>query len=90
MVSEQELIGLLYRADWTKLTLSGTVTGTEPAVDTLITIQSDQPPPGPWARADGEPPPGARAEGKPPWRREDAGPRRAGYSAMYRPGCSTT
>lgn len=74
MVSEQELIGLLYRADWTKLTLSGTVTGAEPVVDTLITIQSDQPPPGPRARAEGEPPPGARAEGEPPWRREDAEP----------------
>ena len=27
MVSEPALVGLLYRADWTKLTLSRTVTG---------------------------------------------------------------
>jgi hypothetical protein len=27
MLSEREVVGLLYRADWTKLTLSGTVTG---------------------------------------------------------------
>jgi hypothetical protein len=47
MVSERELIGLLYRADWTKLTLSGTVTGTEPVTDIII-VQSARPPSGPW------------------------------------------
>src|SRR5882762_1282034 len=60
MVSERELVGLLYRADWTKLALSGTVTGAEPVVDTVITVQSDEPPSGPWQREeddDTEPPP---------------------------------
>lgn len=53
MVSERELVGLLYRADWTKLSLSGTVTGSEPVVDTVITVQSDGPPSAPWRRDDG-------------------------------------
>jgi hypothetical protein len=53
VVSERELVGLLYRADWTKLSLSGTVTGSEPVVDTVITLQSDGPPSGPWPRDDG-------------------------------------
>ncbi len=47
MVSERELVGLLYRADWTKLTLSGTVTGADPVTD-IIVVQSAQPPSGPW------------------------------------------
>ena len=29
----------VYRADWTKLTLSGTVTGAEPVVDTVVTVR---------------------------------------------------
>ena len=33
MVPERELIGLLHRADWTKLTLSGTVRGPVPVID---------------------------------------------------------
>ena len=65
MVSERELIGLLYRADWTKLALTAMVTGAEPVLDTDITVQSDEPLSGPWRRADGDPP---------PWRPEDAGP----------------
>jgi hypothetical protein len=52
MVSERELVGLLYRADWTKLTLSGTVTGAERVVDTVITVRSQEPPSGPWERED--------------------------------------
>ena len=44
MISERELVGLLYHADWTKLTLSGTVSApTEPAVDTRVTVRSDEP-----------------------------------------------
>jgi hypothetical protein len=62
MVSERELVGLLHRADWTRLELSGTVTGTEPVVDTLITVRSDEPPSGPWRQEDAEPPPAP-----PPW-----------------------
>lgn len=46
MVTERELIALLYRADWTKLTLSGTVTGADPATETTVTVTSDQPPSG--------------------------------------------
>ena len=65
MVSERELIGLLYRADWTNLTLSGTATGAEPVVDTFVTVQSDQPLGRPWKRNDDE---------RPPWRREGAEP----------------
>ena len=52
MVSEREVVGLLYRADWTTLSLSGTVTGSEPVVDTVITVQSDEPLSGPWQRDD--------------------------------------
>jgi hypothetical protein len=65
MVTERELIGLLYRADWTKLTLSGTVAGPEPVTD-IITVQSVQPPSGPWRREDDDEPP--------PWRWEGADP----------------
>ena len=72
MVSERELVGLLYRADWTKLTLSGTVTGAEPVVDTVITVQSDEPPRGPWQRKDDDtepppPPPSWVFPHVPPW-----------------------
>jgi hypothetical protein len=55
MVSERELVGLLYRADWTKLTLSGTVRGTGPVIDSVISVQSDEPLSGPWQREDAEP-----------------------------------
>jgi hypothetical protein len=65
MVSERELIGLLYRADWTNLTLSGTVTGAEPVTDNII-IQSDSPLSGSWQREDGEPAPGRREDAEPP------------------------
>jgi hypothetical protein len=58
MLSERELVGLLYRADWTKLALTGTVTGTEPVVDTVITVESDEPLSAPWRREqDDEPSP---------------------------------
>ena len=72
MVSEREVVGLLYRADWTKLTLSGTVTGAEPVVDTVITVQSDEPPRGPWQREDDDtepppPPPSWLFPHVPPW-----------------------
>jgi hypothetical protein len=73
MLSERDVAGLLYRADWTKLTLSGTVRGDEPAVDTVITIQSDRPPSGPWQRKDEAgfmppfPPPGAMPGHVPAW-----------------------
>ncbi len=33
MITEQELVGLLYRADWTKLALSGTVSADGPVID---------------------------------------------------------
>ncbi|HEY7279599.1 MAG TPA: hypothetical protein VH594_26765 [Trebonia sp.] len=58
MAEDREVVGLLHRADWTKLTLSGTVRGAEPVVDTVITVQSDEPPGGPWEREDedAEPP----------------------------------
>jgi hypothetical protein len=56
MVSERELVGLLYRADWTKLTLSGTVTGTEPVTDIII-VQSARPPSGSWRQHDPGPGP---------------------------------
>jgi hypothetical protein len=77
MVSDRELVGLLYRADWTKLTLSGTVTGSEPVVETVITVQSDGPLRWPWRREDDEdtpepppplPPPLSGLFGQlPPW-----------------------
>jgi hypothetical protein len=44
MVSEREVVALLHRADWTRLTLSGTVTGAEPVVDVVISVRSDEPP----------------------------------------------
>jgi len=68
MVSERELIGLLYRADWTKLTLSGTVTGADPVTDNIIL--SDHPLSGPWQRDDDEaplPPPRWLFGGMPSW-----------------------
>ena len=43
MISERELVGLLYRTDWAKLSLSGTVTGSEPVVETVITVRSSEP-----------------------------------------------
>lgn len=72
MVSERELVGLLHRVDWTTLTLSGTVTGAERVVDIVITVQSDEPPSGPWEREDAGPPPPpeflSRLQGQvPPW-----------------------
>ena len=54
MLSERELVGLLYRADWTKLTLSGTVTGDERVVDTVITVQTAEPLCAPWRQEDDE------------------------------------
>jgi hypothetical protein len=42
MVSERELVGLLHRADWTQLRLSGTVSGAEPPMVTIVTIASDE------------------------------------------------
>jgi hypothetical protein len=54
MLSERELVGLLYRADWTKLSLSGTVTGAERVVDTVITVQTAEPLRAPWRREDDE------------------------------------
>jgi hypothetical protein len=56
MISEREVVGLLYRADWTKLALSGTVTSAEPVVDPVIMVQSDEPLSWPWRRADDAPP----------------------------------
>jgi hypothetical protein len=73
MVSERQVVGLLHRADWTKLALSGTVRGDEPAVDAVITVRSDRPPSGPWQREDEDkdpgppfPPPG-ELPGVPSW-----------------------
>jgi hypothetical protein len=43
MVSEQELVGLLHRADWTKLTLSGTVRGPVPVTDSDVVVAADEP-----------------------------------------------
>jgi hypothetical protein len=54
MISERELVGLLYRADWTKLSLSGTVTGAERVVDTVISVQTAEPLRAPWRREDDE------------------------------------
>jgi hypothetical protein len=56
MVSDQDVIGLLHRADWTKLTLSGTVTGADSVVDTVLSVQSDEPLGEPWRRQDYDPP----------------------------------
>jgi hypothetical protein len=58
MVSDRELVGLLYRADWTKLTLSGTVRApTQPVIDTIVTVRSDEPLSWPWQRQAGPPAP---------------------------------
>jgi hypothetical protein len=54
MIGERELVGLLHRADWRKLTLSGTVRGTEPVSGTL-TVESDEPLGQPWQRDDSGP-----------------------------------
>ena len=54
MVSERDVVGLLHRADWTKLALTGAVTGAEPVVDTVITVRADRPPSGPWERQGGD------------------------------------
>src|SRR6185437_11783311 len=54
LVSEREVVALLHRADWTMLSLTGTVRGAEPVVDTVITIQSDEPPSGTWERKEEE------------------------------------
>ena len=43
MVSERELVGLLHRADWTKLTLSGTVRGPVPVIDSVADVAADEP-----------------------------------------------
>jgi hypothetical protein len=71
MVSEREVVGLLYRADWTKLALSGTVTSAEPVVDPVIMVQSDEPLSWPWRREDDAPPPpppvGLFEQVLPPW-----------------------
>jgi hypothetical protein len=56
MVSEQDVIGRLHRADWTKLALSGTVTGADSVVDTVLSVQSDEPLGEPWRRQDYQPP----------------------------------
>jgi hypothetical protein len=55
MIGERELVGLLYRADWTKLTLSGTVRGTEPVIDAIVAVRSDEPPSWPPQRHDSGP-----------------------------------
>ena len=78
MVSEREVVGLLYRSDWTKLSLSGTVTGAEPVTEAHISFQSDEPQTGPWRRQDYSPPPPPQpAPGLfghvPPWLYERAG-----------------
>ena len=62
-MEDRELVGLLYRADWTGLTLSGTVRGAEPVVDMTVTVPEPWIPPGAptapeWFFA---PPEGARA-----------------------------
>jgi hypothetical protein len=61
-VEDRELVGLLYRADWTGLTLSGTVRGPEPVIDTTIIVTEPWSPPGPWwpgrPRRPGGSPPG--------------------------------
>jgi hypothetical protein len=70
MVSERDVVGLLYRADWARLALSGTVTGAEPVLDTTISVQSDEPLSGPWQREDTDPPPEPPPglfEHMPPW-----------------------
>jgi hypothetical protein len=70
MVSERDVIGLLYRADWARLALSGTVTGAEPVLETAISVRSDEPLSGPWQREDTDPPPEPPPglfEHMPPW-----------------------
>jgi hypothetical protein len=73
MISERELVGLLYRADWTKLTLSGTVSApTEPAVDTRVTVRSDEPLSWPWQPEPGPPvPPWLSETEKEAWEARD-------------------
>ena len=71
MLEEREVVGLLYRADWTKLALSGTVTSAEPVVDPVIMVQSEEPLSWPWRRQDDAPPPpppaGLFEQVLPPW-----------------------
>jgi hypothetical protein len=57
MVSERELVALLHRADWTKLSLSGTVRGPESVIDTVIRAKSDEPLGPPWERDEHKLPP---------------------------------
>ena len=47
-MEDRELIGLLYRANWRELGLSGTVQGAEPVVDTIVAFTESWSPPGPW------------------------------------------
>jgi hypothetical protein len=44
MIGEQELIRLLYRADWTRLALSGTVRGSGEVIDVASTWEKAPPP----------------------------------------------
>ena len=57
MVSERELVGLLHRADWTKLSLSGTVRGPGSVIDTVIRAKSDESLGPPWERGEHKLPP---------------------------------
>ena len=60
MTGERELTGLLYRADWTRLALSGTVRGAGPVVDTTFSISTPPPWMPRWGAVPEPPPP-------PPW-----------------------
>ena len=102
MVSEREVVALLNRADWTRLTLSGTVRGSEPVIDTFVAVRSDEPPSGPWQRDDDEPSPPPPSwffgpNGPPPWlsevQEEAWGARRGrdpGPSWTFEPGSGDT
>jgi hypothetical protein len=82
MVSERELVGLLHRADWTGLALSGTVTGAGFLGDTVIHVQSDEPLSPPWRREEHKPPPPP-----PPWSSPLRGQRQFGriFDMTYGP-----
>jgi hypothetical protein len=72
MVSERDVVGLLYGADWTKLTLSGTVRGADPVISTVVTVRSQEPLGRPWQREEDDPtvppPPSAGVfRHGPPW-----------------------
>ena len=60
-MEDRELVGLLYRADWTRLTLSGTVRGGGRVVETTPTVSGWGPAPtwlpGPWRRDESPPVP---------------------------------